>query len=78
LVKFGGISVVFTLRVAVYNDQGEIWDEENTMDCLWSPYGMGNIFALWFLSSFLILFFSRLISAVADWMSAILSHMVWP
>jgi len=35
------------------------------------------IFALWFLlSSFN--FFSRLISAFADWMSTILSHMVWP
>jgi len=35
------------------------------------------IFALWFLllsSSFL---FPRLISAVADWMSTILAHMVW-
>ena len=33
------------------------------------------IFALWFLSIF---FFPRLISAAADWMSAILPHMVWP
>ena len=33
------------------------------------------IFALWFLSSSL---FPRLISAVADWMSAILPHMVLP
>jgi len=34
------------------------------------------IFALWFLlSSFL---FTRLISAVADWLSTILPHMVWP
>jgi len=32
------------------------------------------IFALWFLLSS---FFPRLISAVADWMSAILPHMVW-
>ena len=32
------------------------------------------IFVLWFLLSF----FPRLISAVADWMSAILPHMVWP
>ena len=33
------------------------------------------IFALWFLlSSF---FFSRLISAVGDWMCTILLHMVW-
>ena len=33
------------------------------------------IFALWFL---LLFFFPRLISAVADWMSTILPHMVWP
>jgi len=33
------------------------------------------IFILWFL---LLSFFPRLISAVADWMSAILPHMVWP
>jgi len=32
------------------------------------------IFALWFLSSF----FPCLISAVTDWISAILPHMVWP
>jgi len=35
------------------------------------------IFALWFLL-LLSSFFPRLISAVADWMSAILPHMVWP
>jgi len=35
------------------------------------------IFAMWFLSS-IYLFFPRLISAVADWMSTILRHMVWP
>ena len=34
------------------------------------------IFSRWFLLSFF--FFSPLISAVADWMSAILAHMVWP
>jgi len=28
--------------------------------------------------SFLLSFFLRLISAVADWMSTILRHMVWP
>ena len=33
------------------------------------------IFALWFLLSS---FFPRLTSTVADWMSAILPHMVWP
>jgi len=31
-----------------------------------------------FLSSSALSFFPRLISAVRDWMSAILSHMVWP
>jgi len=37
------------------------------------------IFMLWFvLSSSIFLFFPRLISAAADWMSAILPHMVWP
>jgi len=34
------------------------------------------IFALWFL--LLSFFFPRLISAVADWISAILPHTVWP
>ena len=34
------------------------------------------IFALWFLLISFI--FSRLISAVADWMSTILPQMVWP
>jgi len=33
------------------------------------------IFALWLLLSF---FIPRLILAAADWMSAILPHMVWP
>jgi len=38
------------------------------------------IFVLWLLSFFFFLssFFPRLISAVADWMSTILLHMVWP
>ena len=35
------------------------------------------IFALWFLSIYLLLFLPRLISAIADWMSTILAHMVW-
>jgi len=49
---------------------------------LWSPYNRADhyIFALWFLSFFFFLlsFFPRLISAVGDWMSTILPHMVWP
>jgi len=36
------------------------------------------IFALWFLLSSIDLFFRRLISAAADWLSTILPHMVWP
>jgi len=37
------------------------------------------IFALWFLlSSSSFYLFPRLISTVADWLSAILQHMVWP
>jgi len=38
------------------------------------------IFVLWFLSSFFLssFFIPRLISAVTDWMSTILLHMVWP
>jgi len=37
------------------------------------------IFVLWFLLSFyLSSFFPSLISEVADWMSTILPHMVWP
>ena len=36
------------------------------------------IFILWFLLSSSYFLFPRLISAVADWMSAILPHMVWP
>ena len=51
------------------------------IDYLWSPYVIGQtiIFSscFFFLSS-IFFFFSRLISAVADWMSTILVHMVWP
>jgi len=36
------------------------------------------IFALSCLSFFFLLFFPRLISAVEDWMSTILPHIVWP
>ena len=36
------------------------------------------IFIPWFLLLLLLIFFPRLISAAADWMSAILPHLVWP
>ena len=42
------------------------------MAALWNRAGH-YIFSFFFL-----LFFPRLISAVADWMSTILVHMVWP
>jgi len=51
---------------------------------LWSPYVIGQTIYYIFIPSFVILlsfflsFFPRLISAVAEWMSAILAHMVWP
>jgi len=48
---------------------------------LWPPYVIGQaiIFsccAFYLLSIYL--FFPRLISAVGDWMSTIVRHMVWP
>ena len=39
---------------------------------------LSHIFVLWFLLSSFFLSFPRLISAIADWMSTILAHMVWP
>jgi len=50
------------------------------MATLWNRAGH-YIFALWFLSFFFLssfFCFPRLISAVADWMSTILLHIVWP
>ena len=45
---------------------------------LWSPYGIGQAIIFSCCSLFFLLFFiPRLISAAADWMSAILPHMVW-
>jgi len=53
-------------------------------DCcvlLWLPYVIGQAIIFlpcgFCLSSFF-LFFPHLISAVGDWMSIILRHMVWP
>jgi len=50
---------------------------------LWSPYVIGQTIIYFHpvvcsSSSFFLSFFPRLISAVAEWMSAILAHMVWP
>ena len=43
---------------------------------LWMLYGIGQ--AIKFLPCAFFLFFPYQISAVADWMSTILLHMVWP
>ena len=50
-----------------------------TMAALWNRAGH-YIFILWFLSFIYLVssFFPHLISSVADWMSTILAHMVWP
>jgi len=47
------------------------------MVALWNRAGH-YIFILWFLLLSSIFFFPRLFSAVADWMSTIPPHMVWP
>jgi len=46
---------------------------------LWPPNRAGHyIFVLWFLPLSSFYLFPRLFSAVADWISIILLHMVWP
>jgi len=44
---------------------------------LWSPYVIGQTIYILILS-FVLSFFPRIISAVGNWMSAILPHVVWP
>ena len=55
--------------------------EVSSLLCL--PYEIGQAiiffpFGFYLLSIYRYLFFPRLISAAADWMSTILPHMVWP
>ena len=45
---------------------------------LWSPYVIGQTIIFLPCGFYLLSFFPRLISAVGDWMSTILPHMVWP
>jgi len=47
------------------------------MAAVWNRAGH-YIFALWFLLLLSFYLFPHLVSAVADWMSTILPHMVWP
>ena len=68
-----------------YRDTGKTChggDMHCSASSLWSPYVIGRPYIFsscsFFLSSFHLLFFPRLISAVGDWMSTILLHMAWP
>jgi len=45
---------------------------------LWPPYGIGQAIIFSCCGFYLLSFFPHLISAVGDWMSTILPHMVWP
>ena len=46
---------------------------------LWPPYEIRRpVYFCPVISIYLSIFFPRLISAVGDWMSTILAHMVWP
>jgi len=47
------------------------------LSSLWSPYVIGQTI-IFLPCDFYLSFFHRLISAAVDWMSTILSHMVWP
>jgi len=59
-------------KTAVYNAR-------LTKHCLWPPcVADADIIFLPCSLFYLLSFFHRLISAVADWMSTILPHMVWP
>jgi len=70
-------SLVYSLLYKL-NDDDEHRMIRMIIAALWNR-ASHYIFALWFLSSFFFLvFFPRLISAVADWTSTILLHMAWP
>ena len=73
----GLVPVCWHVSVSSHTD---MWDKLKLfiMAVLCSRCGH-YIFALWFLLSIFVSspFFPRLISAVADWMSTILRHMVW-
>jgi len=72
------IYLLLTLNIVLWfvtHVSGHYWPFAFIMATLHSRCGH-YIFALWFL--LLSSFFPRLFSAVADWMSTILLHMVWP
>ena len=68
-------ALYFTLNHVRY---GEIFNDYLVMAALWNRTGHYILpYGFYLLLSFFLLF-PRLISAVADWMSTILVHMVWP
>jgi len=84
--------LLYTLHIVLYDTLSSLWlpygiGQTIIFSCcglfmvaLWNRETI-YIFMLWFVLSssfFFFFFFPRLISAAADWMSAILPHMVWP
>jgi len=69
---FGEYVAHRTLYKCIYSNMSELLSSFAGLLFMVALY---NIFALWFLLSS---FFSRLISAIADWMSTILLYMMWP
>ena len=77
--------IISLLHYNIYVMTGSIYSSINFVvikALLWSPYRIGQtiIFSScgFFLSSIYLLFFPRLISVAAHWLSTILWHMMWP
>jgi len=69
------VKVTYWRPFKIINDHYDL----TLLTFLWSPIVMGR--ALHFaavVTVFLLSFFPRLFSAVADWMSIIRPHMMWP
>ena len=76
---YGTWPVGSTSDLLLGSTKAEVWCLQLSCYLLWSPYGIGQTIIFSCCDLFLFfLFFHRLISAAADWMSAIFPHMVWP
>jgi len=71
--------LVHVLNILTIFSVVDLLEKLLVMATLWNRAGHYTVM-LWFLSSsiFYLLFSPRLISAVGDWMSTILRHMLWP
>jgi len=81
LTQWRKASDILTSTLAAFLFSSHPKKGKGSRGSLWPPCvaDVDIIFLPWFLSSFFYLFFiPRLISAVADWMSTIFLHMVWP